>query len=86
MKDFTGIDVMILIIFGILAIVACVALNNESSQKWKNFAIKHNCKQITIISGDTLVAQTVGGNGIISVVTTPDKIGYKCDDGVTYYR
>lgn len=60
----------------------------QDAKEWEQFKEEHNCKKVAHISGD--VFNTIGtdakGNITIGVGTTPDKEGWACDDGVTYYR
>lgn len=57
-------------------------------REWERFKRTRHCKVVTKISGD--VFNTVGtdfkGNINIGIASTPDKTGWLCDDGVTYYR
>ena len=72
--------------------VACVAFfvwaAIEDGRKWDSFKVEHHCKQVAHIKGD--VFNTFGtdmkGNMSIGVGSTPDKTGWLCDDGMTYYR
>lgn len=75
--------------------VACVALIGlvilaaiEDGRKWDAFKVEHKCKAVAHIKGD--VFNTFGtdtkGNMTVGVGSTPDKTGWLCDDGITYYR
>jgi hypothetical protein len=66
-------------------IVGAVAAENK---QWQAFSTAHHCRVTAKISGDLLVSNTVSSSGKIGLATTstPDKTGYTCDDGVTYYR
>lgn len=62
------------------------------NREWEAFRVQHACKVTQKMKGDVNVGigTTVGGNGQVGVgpVTTvsPDKTGWLCDDGVTYWR
>lgn len=62
----------------------------QDHKEWAVFREKHNCKVVSRISGNTVTGFSTGngGRGGSDITTTyiPDKIGWQCDDGVTYYR
>lgn len=78
----------------VLLVVGLIALGiwaeHKEQQKWEQFAVEHNCKEVEYMKGSTVtgVGPSVGGNGGIAVTVgrTPDKVGYLCDDGKTYWR
>lgn len=59
-------------------------------KQWQAFKVSHACKIVGHVSGSstTTVAPIIGGNGgvAVGVSSTPDKTGWACDDGVTYWR
>ena len=73
-------------------IVVAAYLMNEDSKTWAAFAAAHNCKVVGRMSGDvqTAVGYGMTANGqsgtIIATTVAPEKTGYRCDDGVTYWR
>jgi hypothetical protein len=73
-------------IIGLLGLLVVVVINE--SRKWEDFKITHNCKIVAHIKGD--VFNTFGtdskGGMTIGVGSTPDKKGWLCDDGITYYH
>lgn len=78
---------MVLVVAGIpLMIWAAI----EDDRQWSAFKAAHNCKVVGKIRGDTVttVAPIIGGNGgvAVGVSSTPDKTGWQCADGVTYWR
>lgn len=76
--------------FALIALfyVVLVYVMLADQSEWQAFAEKHSCKIVARVRGDTL--STVGfdakGQVVMGVTQTPDKVGYLCDDGVTYYR
>lgn len=66
-----------LLVFGAWAIV-------EDANHWAAFKVEHNCVVAGRMSGDMIT--TIGADGKLSFGSTPDKTGWKCDDGVTYWR
>lgn len=62
------------------------------AQEWQAFAASHNCHVTGRVRGDvfTTVAPVISSNGsagvAVGIGSTPDKTGYLCDDGVTYWR
>jgi hypothetical protein len=67
-----------------LAVWACVA----DARAWREFARTHDCKVTARVRGDTFNTFGVSPNGrvTVGVGSTPDKTGYTCNDGITYYR
>ncbi len=65
---------------------------SKEQVKWDSFFVEHNCKQVGFVEGgvQAVLAPVVGTNGYVhtglATVVTPDKTGYYCDDGVTYWR
>lgn len=80
---FYGIGVM-----GFLAVCSVLYACIAEAQEWEEFKNHHHCKVVSRIKGD--VFNTVGadakGNMVVGVGSTPDKTGWLCDDGITYYR
>lgn len=84
----------ILIIVAILALIALtifMALSaREEAQQWEVFKKEHNCKVVAHIDGGVTsgVGPVIGGKGGvgIAIVTIPDKTGWLCDDGITYFK
>lgn len=81
--------------FMIGTMVLCVALIAlavwaaiESGRQWKQFAAEHQCRVIAKIRGDTINTMSFDSKGapVIGIATTPDKTGWLCNDGITYYR
>lgn len=78
---------------GILAalaalVVALIFVAVENDRQWQAFKAEHNCKAVAHIKGDVFNTVGVGVNGkmVVGVGTTPSKTGWKCDDGMTYFR
>lgn len=81
------------LIVGLLAF--CIAIISagfyiavKDQQQWEAFSAQHNCKVVGRMSGDVHTGMAIGPNGQMQTVitSTPDKVGYLCDDGVTYWR
>jgi hypothetical protein len=81
-----------LMIFLILLIPASIASRIKEQKEWGQFAVTHNCKKVGHIKGHTSIGSGVGvtANGrvgtVMTTTTAPDKNGFACDDGVTYWR
>lgn len=60
----------------------------QDSRQWAEFSASHACVKVAQTSGDTSFGYVVGANGKGGMVQTytPGKKGYKCNDGVTYWR
>lgn len=81
-----------LMVFLILLIPISIAAGIKEQKEWDQFAVAHNCKKVGHIKGHASIGSGVGvtANGSVGTVmtttTTPDKNGFVCDDGVTYWR
>ena len=71
------VGLVALLVLGIYAAV-------QSEHEWATFKAAHHCKVVGRISGD--VVTSITSNGQIGVGMTPDKTGWQCDDGMTYWR
>ncbi|AGU48479.1 hypothetical protein VAPA_1c13640 [Variovorax paradoxus B4] len=57
--------------------------------QWRAFKTAHNCQKVEHVSGDVLPIFGVNpsnGQPSFGVAIEPDKVGWRCDDGVTYWR
>lgn len=63
-------------------IVGLVWLNAIDQKEWDAFSATHRCVIVGKTQGETQIV--IGGNG--GTVYTPPKTGWKCDDGITYWR
>lgn len=82
-----------LVIGGIIAaMVACLAVAIAASineeREWSAFAKAQSCVVVGKATGDTFTTIGIGSNGqpVVGVGSTAAKTGYKCNDGVTYWR
>lgn len=77
---------VILVVFFTLMIYGII----QEHKEWDVFREKHNCKVVSRISWTTATgfSNGNGGKGGSDIITTyiPEKIGWQCDDGITYYR
>ena len=58
-------------------------------KQWREFKAAHHCQRVGRISGDVLPTvsfNTSTGQPSVGFAIEDDKIGWKCDDGVTYWR
>lgn len=90
LEDWPGRVVLLSFILLIALIPIMVWATIADQQEWNAFKSAHACKIVGKMRGDvtTTVAPIIGGNGGIAVGTSvsPDKTGWQCDDGVTYWR
>lgn len=80
-----GVGLFTLLI-GLFALAFYFAL--QESREWNKFSGEHHCRVVAKIKGS--VIPTTGfdskGNATFGTAYTGDKLGFLCDDGVTYYR
>lgn len=67
-------------------------MDQREKREWKSFSATHACKVVGRMAGNVSVGNTFTPRGDgstsvgIMVNTTPDKTGWQCNDGVTYWR
>lgn len=70
-----------------LFILLCVAAWQEG-EEWEQFKVQHSCKITGKMDGDLVVGFGTSSSGsmVTTVSTTDDKVGWTCDDGITYWK
>lgn len=83
-----GLGITLLAGFIVLLVGGAGYAIYHDEKNWVEFANSHNCVKVGETSSSVATGWGVGTNGQMGVVTTyqPGKIGYKCDDGVTYWK
>lgn len=56
----------------------------QESVEWQKFSKEHDCVVIAKSKGAIMPAAT--SNGSLGMIQEPDKVTYKCNDGITYTR
>lgn len=71
----------------VVVALACVAAYYRN-QRWRAFTAEHECKVVGKMTGD--MTPTLGfdtrGSPTVGVALESDKVGWKCNDGITYWR
>lgn len=92
LSDWEGRLLFVLLLAFISLIPLSIWATVEEERDWNEFAAIHNCRKIGEIKGavQSGIGYGVTGNGntgmIVTTTTTPDKTGWLCDDGATYWR
>ena len=92
LKETEGRILLAMALAAIAMIAFGVAGAIEKEKQWQRFAADHDCVKVEQIRGNvsTGVGYGMTTNGeMATVVTTtvePDKTGWRCNDGVTYWR
>ncbi len=80
----------LLVVALIFCFVMFVVTSIRERREWEAFRVAHACKVVGHMDGNlvTGVGPAIGGNGGVAVTTsvTPDKEGWLCDDGMTYWK
>lgn len=78
----------IIVALCVVFVVFDIKFEIDESNKWDEFSKQHDCKVIEKIKGGTSTGFGVGANGQSGVVLVdePDKIRFKCNDGIIYTR
>lgn len=65
-----------------------IALLVWEQNQWQEFKVAHKCKAVSHIKGDVFTTVSVSPQAQVmtGVGSTPDKTGWLCDDGITYFR
>jgi hypothetical protein len=87
--DFFPGGVVGLVIASVVGLLAlAIYASAQENKRWEAFKVAHNCKVVAHIKGHTDIAPgfSSSGNVTFTTISTPDKTGWACDDGVTYYR
>jgi hypothetical protein len=77
------------IIIGFAGVIfLCLQASAAEQRKWDAFSLAHNCviadqKSSQVVSGNAI---STSGNVHFTTATIPAQTGYKCDDGVEYWR
>ena len=71
----------------ILALCVVVVFGVREEMRWNEWAAQH-CKVIGSVSPSTGYGTTITSGGKVGFgpVYVPGKTGYKCDDGMEYWR
>lgn len=77
------LPVIIILAMAAFLVMIGVALV-KGAEQWAAFKEEHHCRVVGRVSGDLLTSFT--SNGQLAFTSTPDKTGWACDDGVTYWR
>lgn len=75
---------VVVVIFG-----AAAALGIHKGNQWREFKIAHNCQKVGHVSGDVLPIVSIStstGQPSVGMAIEADKTGWKCNDGVTYWK
>lgn len=85
-KDDWPIISIVAAMVGIL--IALVASGIHETRQWEAYRVAHKCVVVAHIDGDVFNTVGTGSNGqvVIGIGSTSDKTGWKCDDGITYYK
>ncbi|WGH28357.1 hypothetical protein 13AC503A_gene0048 [Aeromonas phage 13AC503A] len=91
LRDFID-DMWPILLFFPATIAGALWLASESEAHWQQFKTDHHCELVGKMEGTAVFSTgaAVGPNGTVGVVPTtsyiPGKEGWKCDDGITYWR
>jgi hypothetical protein len=79
---------MCAVVVGVVLIIGVlIHLMVQEEREWREFSSVNRCHIVGKVQGDIGVAPVIGDkNGGVAIVSTDDKTGYLCDDGVTYWR
>jgi hypothetical protein len=90
--NWVGRALLVLLLLTILSIPATIYYSIVENRQWAEFVATHNCKKVGVMSGDTQTGigfgiTTSGQMGtVVTTSVTPSKVGWFCDDGITYWR
>ena len=74
-------------LFAILLLGGFVIHRREvEARLWEEFRVQQDCKIVGRQAPSTFVAPQIGGKGGVSIGAIPERVGWLCRDGVTYWR
>ena len=73
---------LVAIMMNLMAAIIYFAV--KEGREWDEFRVTHECHQTDIQRGN--VSYGVGTDGQLVTIFSGDKIGWLCEDGVTYWR
>lgn len=82
----------IAMIWILLLCAAIVFLGQKKKEEWELFKEEHDCKVVGKMDGefDSGIGMTVNADGNIEptlvMESSPNKTGWLCDDGITYWK
>lgn len=78
------------VLLGLVGLLVWAVIRED--RQWEEFKAAHNCKKVSFVKGQPQAGYGYGtttngqaGQGVI-ITQQPDRTGWLCDDGVTYYR
>jgi len=69
--------------FAVLMVLVVIGTVAEQ-QEWEKFKRLHQCHISGKMDGDVNFGMSTSGNMVTTV--TPDKTGWTCNDGITYWK
>lgn len=88
-RGFMLASMLVLICVASIAMVcALLYAAMRDYEEWEAFRTTHSCKVVTRVNGSVMpsVGVSTSGKMVVGTTITPDRTGWLCDDGVTYYR
>ena len=90
LDNFSWDDLLVTAVFILFLCVYTFSYFYET-QRWDEFSAAHACKKVGVMQGQSSIGVSAGisGSQVVAVpVATylPDKVGWLCSDGTTYWR
>jgi hypothetical protein len=76
----------------VAVLAATMVVAQREQEQWAHFSAAHQCKVVGKMTGSVIstISTTIGAKGqvlpTVGTAVEPDKTGYLCDDGITYWR
>ena len=92
LSDWGGRLILTLLLVCISLLPLSIWTAVQKSRQWEEFSKTHNCRRTGEMKGavQTGIGYGVTSNGTMGTIVTttvePDKTGWLCDDGITYWR
>jgi hypothetical protein len=87
-EDWIGRSLVILAVLFILLIPLAIVGAVQAERQWEAFRVAHDCRIVGQMSGSSSVGFGLSSDGkpVTTYHSTPGKTGWRCNDGVTYWR
>lgn len=72
----------------VAGLIAAAKNDARKESEWESFKVAQQCKVVAKIPSESFNTIGFGTNGqmTVGVASTSAKVGWLCNDGVTYYR
>jgi hypothetical protein len=88
MYDMDDLIPWLIVALIVALVVVVVVVDGEEQAKWEKFKVSHNCRISSHVDGEIFTTTSISSNGNprFGIGSTSSKVGWLCDDGITYLK